>query len=362
MSYKTNLKGRLAKREILRKQLDEFATFYWGNTDMFEEYGAFIINESKGSLKFYNGPQFSNQYGQTQWGESNYFTGVKFSTVKIDFTIGLYCFTIEEYQRFLHEFNPYRIDNLRFSFSPNWRYLVKPTQIPSSTRNIIGQEDGEPYYYTEIKMTFEIQGIPCARHINSYEIDKDSIKEISQGKTFQLLTTKTEESFLETPLNFDCSLTPGNSDFYSVSLWVGDENNNMELFTVVFNPLVLAPYVNPELQEEGKETVYSYLFPINLNYRSEEGVLLYAMGNTEENTYLLNLQSAINGSRLINSIVCNKFVLPGKGNFPDVDIANLRFTLEVNGFYLDEDDSDEDNLNKDNFTMSLSSFPRTNVI
>ena len=33
---------------------------------MFDAYGAFIINENKGSLKFYNGPQFSNQYGKTQ--------------------------------------------------------------------------------------------------------------------------------------------------------------------------------------------------------------------------------------------------------------------------------------------------------
>lgn len=360
MSYKTNLKGRLAKREILRKQLDEFATFYWGNTDMFEEYGAFIINESKGSLKFYNGPQFTNQYGQTQWGESNYFTGVKFSTVKIDFTIGLYGFTIEEYQRFLHEFNPYRIDNLRFSFNPNWRYLVKPTQIPSSSRYIIGQEGGEPYYYTEIKMTFEIQGIPCARHINSYEIKQTETANLNE-KTFKL-NTHDVESFLETPLNFDCSLTPGDSDFYSVSLWVGDKNNNMELFTIIFNPLVLAPYINPSLQEKKEKTIYSYLFPINLSYRSEEGVLLYAMGNTEENTYLLNLQSAINGNRLIHSIVCNKFVLPGKGNFPNVNIADLRFTLEVNGFILDNDTSNKDNLDKDNFTMSLSSFPRINVI
>jgi hypothetical protein len=86
---------------------------------MFDTYGAFIINESKGSLKFYNGPQFSNQYGKTQWGESNYLLGVTFNTTKIDFTIGLYYFTIEEYQKFLHDFNPYRIDNLSFSFNPN---------------------------------------------------------------------------------------------------------------------------------------------------------------------------------------------------------------------------------------------------
>jgi hypothetical protein len=86
---------------------------------MFDAYGAFIINENKGSLKFYNGPQFSNQYGKTQWGESNYLLGVTFNTTKIDFTIGLYYFTIEEYQKFLHDFNPYRIDNLSFSFNPN---------------------------------------------------------------------------------------------------------------------------------------------------------------------------------------------------------------------------------------------------
>ena len=345
--YKTNLKSKQQKRNALKAQLDQFATFKWGNTDMFDIYGAFIINESKGSLKFYNGPQFSNQYGKTQWGESNYLLGVTFNTTKIDFTIGLYYFTIEEYQKFLHDFNPYRIDNLSFSFNPNWRYLVKPTQIPNSTRYVVGNENGEPCYYTEVKMTFEIQGIACARHINSYEYDKDTFIKTPTEFSFNLDHEDMIKTFLETPIDFNFSLPVTESDNYSVSLIAQYTTakevipQDFTLFSINFNELVLS---------------YGDITFINLRYLSEEGVLLFSFGNMEEDNYLLNLQSSVNGQRLVKSYIANKFVLPGTARFPEINILDkdkpLYFILKVEGF----------NLNDPNFTCNISSFPRTNII
>lgn len=354
---KTNLKNKQQKRDALKAQLDQFATFKWGDTNMFDAYGAFIINESKGSLKFYNGPQFSNQYGKTQWGESNYLLGVTFNTTKIDFTIGLYYFTIEEYQRFLHDFNPYRIDNLSFSFNSNWRYLVKPTQIPSSTRYIVGNEDGEPCYYTEVKMTFEIQGIACARHTQGYEYDVIS-SDMSQ-MTLQLnhKHERPVRSFLETPIDFNFSLPAVPNFNYSVSLITRYKTaqevipQDFTLFSINFNELVLS---------------YGNITLINLRYLSEEGVLLFSFGNMEEDNYLLNLQSSVNGQRLVKSCIANKFVLPGTARFPEVNILeDLSFVLKVEGFDLDYEDEDignEDENKEVRFVCHISSFPRTNII
>ena len=58
---------------------------------MFANFGAFIINEKKGSLKFYNGPSFKNNYSKPQFqdGYTN-LTGVTFETQTISFTIGIY--------------------------------------------------------------------------------------------------------------------------------------------------------------------------------------------------------------------------------------------------------------------------------
>ena len=348
---KTNLKDKKQKRNALKAQLDQFATFKWGNTDMFDAYGAFIINENKGSLKFYNGPQFSNQYGKTQWGESNYLLGVTFNTAKIEFTIGLYYFTIEEYQKFLHDFNPYRIDNLSFSFNSNWRYLVKPTQIPNSTRYVVGNENGEPCYYTEVKMTFEIQGIACARYIQGYEYKYISTESNMNQMVFNLKHEKDVRSFLETPIDFNFSLpTAQKADDqvpnYSVSLIARYKTaknvipQDFTLFSINFNELVLS---------------YGDITFINLRYLSEEGVLLFSFGNMEEDNYLLNLQSSVNGQRLVKSCIANKFVLPGTARFPEIDILKdkeLTFILKVEGF----------NLDHPNYTCGISSFPRTNII
>jgi hypothetical protein len=110
------------------------------------------------------------------------------------------------------------------------------------------------------------------------------------------------------------------------------------LFEVNFNPLVLS---------------LGELTPINLHYLSEEGVLLLSFGNTEEDTYLLNLQSSVKGHRLVQSCIANKFVLPGTARFSHFDIIkNLSFILETEGF----ETADK------NLVCLVESYPRTNII
>lgn len=97
--------------------LDEYAKFYWAGHDMWADYHAFIINESKGSLKFYNGPSFSNNYTKPQFETgSPRFTGATFNTQQISFTIGVYAVTEELYRKLIYILHPYEISDLIFGF------------------------------------------------------------------------------------------------------------------------------------------------------------------------------------------------------------------------------------------------------
>ena len=96
--------------------LDDYAKFYWDD-ELMTKYHAFIINEKKGSLKFYNGPSFSNNYTKPQFeSASTRFSGVTFNTQQITFTIAVYAVTIEEYRQLIYKLHPYTIANLIFGF------------------------------------------------------------------------------------------------------------------------------------------------------------------------------------------------------------------------------------------------------
>lgn len=169
MSYKTNLTQD--KRNLLKSQLDDFATFQWRGHDMFEDFGCFIINDKNGSLKFYNGPSFTNQYAKAQFSSaSNSLLGVEFKQQTIPMKVGLYWFTIEEYQQFLDCIGPYHVNYITFNFDDQYGYLVKSGKIGDSVKHIIGTDaDGNKRYYTELDLTWEVVGDACVRSNLAYE-------------------------------------------------------------------------------------------------------------------------------------------------------------------------------------------------
>lgn len=162
----------LEKRRQLKAVLDDFCTFQWRGVDAFETFGAFITN--KNDLKFYNGPGFSNEYTQPQFeAAAGQLTGVKFKTQQISFTIGVYWISIEHYRQLIYWLHPYEINTLSFGFDKNHYYQVKLANISDSTRTVIGKEkvgdNIEDRYYTELKLTFEIQGTPCAYNLDEFK-------------------------------------------------------------------------------------------------------------------------------------------------------------------------------------------------
>ena len=151
------------KRNQLKNIMDDFTGFTWRGVDAFSTFGAFIIN-NKNSLKFYNGPTYSNEYTKPMFeSAAGQLTGVNFQTQKIDFTIGIYWISEEDYRQMIYWLHPYEINTLTFDFEPNYYYQVKLASIENGIRYIIGHEiidNKKSYrYYTEMKLIPILSGI-----------------------------------------------------------------------------------------------------------------------------------------------------------------------------------------------------------
>lgn len=331
------------KRQQIKSLQDEFMTFSWGGYDAFENFGAFIINDKNGSLKFYNGPGFSNEYSKPQFDNSGGdLQGVNFNKQTISFTIGVYWINIKQYRLMLNWLNPLEVDYLIFGFNPDYRYNVKLSKLGDSTKWVVGKENGEPMYYTEIPLTFEVQGTPCAKGVNSYEFVnwKIASRDIKRDARTYINSNDFIESDLPTPLDISLSflLKDGtNQDLnknyiYHIELnaelhdnEIGEEtpSDNYEsilLFSAEFQNLTIIP----------AENQYESITPLSLNirYNSEVGLLFLTYGNSNEKILsLLNLNDI--GEKIINNYTVNKFSLPGKFSYPDFDTKKLQLKLSV---------------------------------
>lgn len=270
--------------------LDNYAKFYWDD-ELMTKYHAFIINEKQGSLKFYNGPSFSNNYTKPQFeSASTRFSGVTFNTQQITFTIAVYAVTIEEYRQLIYKLHPYTIANLIFGFDDKWRYIVKLAKREDSTRYIIGKNsNNKDLYYTELKLTFEIQGDAVAHSVTEldYTVDtQDTSKVITFKKNGVLSKTDLETPFL---LTFNVSqFTDSLSTVHAV---IQSENKHtLDLFNISFTNL------------NNEESCL-------LEYNSQTGDLCLLVGNDRKIITLLTTYTS--GKRIISSITTNKVMLPG---------------------------------------------------
>ena len=354
--------------------LDDFATFSWANVNnMFAEFGAFIINEKKGSLKMYNGASFSNNYTKQQYqdGYTN-LSGVSFNTQQITFTIGVYWISIEDYRVLMNLLHPYSVDMLSFSFEPKYGYECKLSTIKDSTRYILGKEvsqtstssdnlkfsrlnggDGDGYrYYTELTLTFDVIGKQCAKQISPYLIEEWSPitypageSDYKQGKETvnQYITNqetgKSYWSWLNAwPSDLDFPVTINLSEFVPVNLvpvegttdyihelrgiaYIKDSNNNtigepITLFDLSFKNLKIA---NPST-----DTSANY---IAFTYDSEQGLIYWKTGNKAQILSLLSINAE--GKRFIESMEVNRFFWPGRLDYPEVENTNYKFIIQI---------------------------------
>lgn len=336
-----------ARRAALASRLDKFCTFSWNGVDAWETFGCFIVNE-KNSLKFYNGPSFSNSYTSPMFtDEAGVLTGLKFSTQTISFTVGVYWITEADYRKFIHWLNPYAVGALAFSFEPYWTYNVKLSGMKDSTRYPIGKdENGKDAYYTEMSLTFEIQGQPCAIRSTPYvwQVTSSTANRIS-------LALNPQYDKVEGTGNVDSDLATGfaikmpirlngiKSDTLTtpikrklMELNKTDQDASLDLIlkykvnaTTSYELLNLRLFHLSYMIEDEAATQFNF----DISYDSVNGLCQLTIGDTTK--LLTRIESLSNGERLVKSMKCAQFQFPGVFDQPDFKRNEIELELSVGG-------------------------------
>lgn len=372
----------IKERSKLISGIDDFCSFTWDGINMFQAFGAFIVNEKKGSLKIYNGPSFSNTYSKPQFqdGNSN-LIGVQFNTQKISFVMGVYWFSMEDYRVLINFLHPYKISLLSFDFDKNYGFLCKLASIQDSPRYVVGKEgsdetnnsnlkysqietsDQSGYrYYTELTLNFEIVGPSCARALT-----EDKFQYIEGASGPQDWTYSTDgnlgklETILKNPLDHSDDYVSDLATPFAIKisnllllqrtnlecklLYTYDTANptwtDVSIFSVSFE----------SMQLEGQPRPTS---GITLEYNSEHGILYWSTGDSRKVLSLFSIQT--NGMRLIRSMNVTSFSLPGR-----IDNAfqptGIKLQLLITPY-----DSTNARWNDATTTVTCSITGRTNVI
>lgn len=321
-TYRTNIITKQEKWNQLKSRLDNFSTFTWRGNRADDKFHIFIIADKPGDLKFYNGPSFSNEYSKTQFSNaSGNLLGVSFNRQQISFKVGMYYFSISDWQDFIEWINPYEVNYLTFSHAPAYGYLVKLAKIEDTPRYVIGNENNEPMYYTEMTLVWDLQGDSCVRSNLPYEweINSDGI-----NYSFNLYNPKNQSiiSKLETPLLLTIPLNiTGNN------LHIQFTCNNVTLFNINLNPISYNvgsieknSAVNMNVDDFYKQNVF--LVQPTIQYDSETGILLYNAGDTSWKLLHLNMLDDA-GNYVVKNMQVNKFKAQ--------DISDLQFQLTVLG-------------------------------
>lgn len=292
--------------------LDNYCRFEWAGHDMWEDFHAFILNESKGSLKFYNGPSYSNNYTSLQFESAkNLFTGVTFKTWTISFKIGVYAVTEKQYRKLIYALSPYEINNLIFAFQPDWRYVVKLSKVEDGTRYVIGKQGNEDLYYTEMSISFDIQGDACAYAVLPTIFQDSSYTTISKNIRKFTLTSPLEVSDIETPLllNFSVNGNNGVNHIKCYARWNDDTSTDTNLFDLSL------------INISNNNT-------LSFEYNSQDGTLLWKNGDRKEVLSLLTTH--ITGLSMISYEKVNKFMFPGAFDEHNRQFSSITIFIETN--------------------------------
>lgn len=338
-------KTTLNKRSVMKAGMDNFATFSWRGIKSWEIFGAFIIAEKPGDLRFYNGSGFSNEYTNPMFdSHKGHLVGVSFQQQKIQFKIGMYWFNTEEYRKFLNWLDPYTVDYLTFDFDTEYSYLVKLSSISDSPKYIVGKEtfyvNDEPKevieYYTELTLNWDVQGDPIARATLA---DQWTYNEGLNG----YITSKASD--LDRPLVIDFNYEPNldldtNAVECLASYTINNSTITTTLFKIIFNSSALVESGNQEeFQNNNNESLSEVTnidetdinsnisdYIIHLRYDSETGLLFKS--DLNETWNLLSLATATTkGINLVSSIISNKFYIPGSLESEDFNIENFKIII-----------------------------------
>ena len=271
-----------------------------------------------------------------------------------------------------------------FDFEDKYDYLVKLSKIGDSTRYIIGRnENNEPCYYTELNLTFEVQGEACARARYGYEFKIGS----TDNKTKRLTIDSDITDYITSDLNFpfvlNASIIPiidSNNTTSEPSIKAdlieysqGQELTRFSLFNIIFQDLAEVKkwtndtdgnFTNVEKEKiDDTYGLYNFEVPVdenigrptlNIRYDSESGLLFLKVGESTEK--ILSLVNSINGVKIVNNFNASKCKLPGR--FTKPDIANTKYSEYVIEVTINDAEFPTNN----NEAVNISAYARTNLI
>lgn len=312
----------IEKRRQLKHSMDAFTNFRWRGIDAFENFGAFIIN--KDSLKFYNGSSWKNDYSKPQFDNaSSLLAGISFEIQKIDFTIGVYWINEEDYRQLIYWLNPYEINTLEFDFEPNYYYQAKLSSVENGIRYVIGKEGNKNQYYTEMKLSFEVQGPNCAYKKIPYSFD------VKSENSKIVINPKINTDYSDSDLNFPFYLNIPISLDKWYDIFENSTNCSILLKAVVKYDLSSAIElfsINLKNLTDG-ESLEGNRHQIVIRYNSESGLLF--LNNGDSSYCLLNqLTTVSNGKKIVDSISSIRHTFAGKFEDPDFDFSKCTIEIE----------------------------------
>ena len=358
------------------------------------EFGAFIVNEKKVSLKLYNGPSYTNNYSKQQFQEGyTNLTGVTFDTQKITFTVGVYWISIEDYRVLMNLLHPYEVNMLSFSFEKTYGYQCKLSAIKDSTRYILGKEsqsqnnsthlnysriegeNGEGYrYYTELVLTFEVIGKQCAKELVPYQYLHSITPAVSENNIVWNTINGTDyevQTYWPSDLDFPFELSLNNlvfkinnySNTYHLKLEAVLQVDNQTaqkttLFEIVLKNLI--PMVNQEEEQEEEQDESLNSQEISLRYDSEQGLLYWALEDKQQILSLLSTNN--NGQRIVSYLDTKRFLWSGRLDNPEVAESNYKYWLELSNICDYDEDEEEICGNIVTGSVMYKASRRTNVL
>jgi hypothetical protein len=228
--------------------------------------------------------------------------------------------------------HPYEINTLSFSFAPKWYYLAKLAGISDSTRYVLGKDsNGEYRYYTEIKLTFEVQGEPVAQCFDEYNIE---LKETDNKEKNIYTYCDTDKNYfsqtdLDTPFEFSVTMEPITSTTTTDST-TDSITSTTSIYTLSLDIVLKIP-------KQSKATEYiekSYIVfdvslrnltkePITFTYDSSQGVLFMSKGNA----LITGQTTSYSGERIVDAMQSIPYKIPGvlESGFSFDNFKNIKF-------------------------------------
>ena len=334
------------RRAQFKGRLDNFCRFHWKDEDAFDKFGAFIITDNVGDLKFHSGPTWTNSYSQPQFGESGDLLGVSFSTYSISFKIGLYAISEDQWRQFLNWMSPLTIGWLRLDYAPKWQYQCKVASLAEGSRYVLfSDENGEDLYYCETTVKFDIVGTPIAYSVDQLEFTKDDAASGGSNDNksyFKLKNTDVSSSDLDYPLDLKlvCDLNDIFNTVDNTILHINASTTyrgiSVDLFSITLDNLSYYRAAKPTGASDNDKSWHSKL---NLYYSSETGLLFYNFGDSP--IKLLSFQESVStGERLVYSMTSTKFRWPGRFTKTSADTIQ-DYTINLSAYTNKKGSSDK---------------------